>query len=271
MKWSDLSRVILVGSLALIATARATTEDVSSDRSYQVIVERNPFNLREPPTTIKPAGPTNPPAKTNLKLTGFTTLRGKRAFFVLIDEKTKTNQPISLAIDQEVDGLRLLDVDPVNHRVRVTKDGVEKLMAFDTDGLTNAIVSAAAAGTPGFPGIQPVGGVPGINRPVPAPTVTPGSTSPNVTTPGFRSIPSRNLRTSTDSSAPQPIYAGAGSTGSGSTTRFTPVHSGSSTPPPTPQPDQDAVQQLILMEAQRALNPNLPPTPGLPPALPGTP
>jgi hypothetical protein len=263
----------------MIGVSRASTEDsTSNDRSYQVIVDRNPFNLRPLPALVQPPGPTNPPAKTNLKLTGFTTLREKRAFFVLIDEKTKTNQPISLAIDQEVDGLRLLDVDPIDRKVRVLKDGVEKMMAFDTDGITNVIAVAAPAGTPGVPGIQPIGAA-GINRPVPAPTVTPGTSrtgtvSPNAGSPGFRSIPSRTLRTSTSSgtTANQPIYAGAGASGAWDTRRSTPIQTGVSTPSvPTPQADADAVQQIILMEAQRALNPNLPPTPGLPPPLPGTP
>lgn len=267
MKWTKKGWAILAAGLALTVDLRASIESAASnDRSYQIIAERNPFGLKPVPQ-VAPPPPTTPPAKTNLKLTGFTTLREKRAFFIVIDEKTKTNQPISLTIDQEVDGLKLLDVDPVFRKVRVLKDGVEKLMAFDTDGLTNAIAVAAPAGTPGFPGVQP-GGVPGINRPVPAPTVTPGITpgtvSPNVNTPGFRSIPSRNLRTSTEPSA-QVNYAGAGASVGANPTRFMPITSGSSTPPPAPQTDRDAAEQIIMMEAQRALNPNLPPTPGLPP------
>src|SRR5262245_4119908 len=136
MKWTKKGWAILVAASALTADLRASIESSeSNDRSYQIIVDRNPFGL-QPVPQVAPPPPTSPTAKTNLKLTGFMTLLEKRAFFVLIDEKTKTNQPISLAIDQEVDGLRLLDVDPVNHKVRVLKDGLEKLMAFDTDGIT---------------------------------------------------------------------------------------------------------------------------------------
>src|SRR5204862_929330 len=105
--------------------------------------------------------------------------------------------------------------------------------------------------------------------PVPVPTVTPGSVSPNTSSPGFRSIPSRNLRTSTDANN-QPAYAGASAPG-GNMTRFMPNTGGGSAPVPAPQRDGDAIQQMILLEAQRAVNPNLPPTPGFPPSLPGTP
>src|SRR5688572_16100858 len=109
MNWTKKGGAMLIGALALIVSVRASIENAgSNDRSYQSIVERNPFNLKPVPV-ITPAPPTNPPVKTNLKLTGFTTLGMKRAFFVLIDEKTKTNQPISLAIDQEVDGLKVLE------------------------------------------------------------------------------------------------------------------------------------------------------------------
>jgi hypothetical protein len=274
MKWTKQVWLIAMAAFAGTFAAGASIENAeSNDRSYGVIAERNPFNLRPAPQ-VAATTPTNLPAKTNLKLTGFTTLREKRAFFVVIDEKSKTNQPISLAIDQEVDGLKLLDVDPVFRKVRVLKDGIEKLMAFDTDGITNAVAVAAPAGTPGVPGIAA-----GLNRPgspVPAPTVTPGTvrpgtTSPNTSRSGLRSIPSRNMRTSTDTGN-STIYAGAGST-TDQNTRFMPINNrgASQTLSPAPQPDRDAVEQIILMEAQRALNPNLPPTPGLPPPLPGTP
>jgi len=270
MKRIEKGCLVLMAALALVATVRASIENPdSSDRSYQVIVDRNPFNLRDPIPLAPPPQPTNPPAKSNLKLTGFMTLREKRAFFVLIDEKTKTNQPISLAIDQELDGLKVLDIDPVSRQVRVVRDGVEKLMAFATDAITNQVATAAPVGTPGVPGLQP--GVPTRPGSPPMPTVTPGAvapgtTSPNTSPPAFRSIPSRNLRTSTANN-PQPIYAGAGAAG----TEVTRLNTRGSTPPPlpTPQPDGDAMQQMILMEAQRALNPSLPPTPGLPPELGG--
>jgi hypothetical protein len=126
MKWTKKSWAILAGALALIVDVRGSIENATSnDRSYQVIVDRNPFNLKPLPPPAQNLGPTNPPAKTNLKLTGFTTLGIKRAFFVLIDEKTKTNQPISLAIDQEVDGLKVLEIDP-----RVTEASFGYAMAL---------------------------------------------------------------------------------------------------------------------------------------------
>src|SRR5689334_17584139 len=124
MKWTRKGWAILAAGLALVANVLASIENPeSNDRSYQIIVDRNPFALKPLPPAGPPLGPTNPPAKTNLKLTGFTNIGTKRAFFVLIDEKTKTNQPISLAIDQEVDGLKVVEIDPVSRRVRVLKDG----------------------------------------------------------------------------------------------------------------------------------------------------
>src|SRR2546425_10697317 len=134
MKRIEKGWAFLVVSLALGLSARASLEPTESgDRSYQSIVERNPFGLRPPPTNAPPP-PTNQNSKSNLKLTGFTTLPEKRAYFVWTDDRSKTNELITLAVNQEKDGLKVLDVD--GKSVRVISQGLEKLMTLSTDGLT---------------------------------------------------------------------------------------------------------------------------------------
>jgi hypothetical protein len=266
MKWIEKTWITLAVLLAVTLIARASLENPGGGgRSYQSIIERNPFGLKPLPPPVVPGPPTNETGKGTLKLTGFTTLREKRAFFILIDDKTKTNQPISLAVDQEVNGLKVLGIDARSRQVRVMRDGVEKLMSFASDGLTNAV---AVAGVPPLPGAQGMSGGGGRPTQTPAPTVTPGVFSPNAPPlPGARSIPSRNLRTSQGAAGNnQPIYAGAGAGFSGNTAAPVPIpiSAPSNVPMPAPQADHNFEEQVILMEAQRQLNPNLPPTPGLP-------
>src|SRR5438046_8014196 len=98
MNWIEKRLTWCLIGTALVVLAQASIGgNESHDRAYEVIVDRNPFGLRPPPTNA-PAPPTNQ-AKTNLKLTGFTTLGQKRAFFVWTDDRTKTNEPITLAIN----------------------------------------------------------------------------------------------------------------------------------------------------------------------------
>ena len=68
----------LACALTFLSDARAVIE-AAGGRSYQSIVDRNPFGLRPPPTNNLPAAPTNQVAKSSVKLTGFTTIGERRA------------------------------------------------------------------------------------------------------------------------------------------------------------------------------------------------
>lgn len=266
MKRSGL-RSILAG-LALAGWGAGLPE-LSAEplvRNYDNIVQRNPFDLRPPPApvVVAPAPPTNQPAKGSLKLTGFFTLGSKYASFMWTPEGGRTNENITLGLNQEKDGLKVIDIDGKNRAVRVVHHNVEKIMTFATDGITNAtpVMVAGVAGAPGIPapgqpgagrgGMPPIpGSVPMANPGTPAPIpALPGVLTPSpTTTPAVRTIPSRTVRTP---SASQPL--------TGVPNTFVPVPQ---------QPDMDPSEQILLLEAQRMQYPGLPPTPGLPPPFPG--
>ncbi len=258
---------VFAGLIAAASNAQAVVE-AAGGRSYQSIVDRNPFGLRPPPTNSVPLAPTNQPGKNLIKLTGFTTIGDHRAYFIFTDEKTKTNRTESLRVDQEKDGLRVLEIDSRLHRVKVMREGVEVVMSLATDGLTNATGGAIAASTsvPGMvPGAIPKPGSP--VPPVPMPTVTPGGgTTPSYQTPGARTIPSRPVRSAAAADTMQPIYAGASAASPlGGTPPPLPIANNFTGP--APQRDGDAAQQAIMLEVQRQTNPhlNLPPVPGISP------
>lgn len=259
----------------ILGTMGATRADVDHGtdsgipgRSYHGITERNPFGLK-PPTPVVPVAPsqpTNQVAKSDIKLTGFITLGGKRAFFMWTDDKSKKTESFSLAVDQERDGLRVLEIDEVARSVRVTEAGTEKLMTFASHGLTNAVaVAATGAGQPGaLPGGGAVRGPGGaVPPPVPTQNVTPGST-PTITppgSPGLRTIPSRNLRVQQDAGGGQPIMAGASAAVNVPGRGTNPGGLGGGAPIPVPQPSRNVEEQVLMMELQRTVNPDLPPTP----------
>lgn len=111
---------------------------------YWAVVLRNPFGLVPPPPTNTPPPPPPPPQKKEepkdlgeLKLSGITTLLGKRAMFVLV--RGKTNICSGLVAEGERDAfipeLQVLQIDPIGGRVRVRFADVEKELNFQEHGL----------------------------------------------------------------------------------------------------------------------------------------
>lgn len=181
---------------ALVVSTLPTLAD-ASPRSYDSIVARNAFGLRpkqEPP----PPPPPEPEKPGDLKLTGISTMFGTKKAHLMWLEKGKGTPkyyslPIATADGPESDGIRVLDIDEKAGSVKVRFNERELVMTFEKDGLTNAPAPVLAAAVGRGPG-SPV--VPGATYPAPAAPPTAGAARPSE---GLRSIPTRTLRTATES------------------------------------------------------------------------
>ncbi len=234
---------------------------------YEAIVTRNAFGLKDPPPPPPPpAQPPEPPVNTGaLKLTGITTLLGKRAMFVFNDGRTNIVSDLVREGERDrfITNLEVLEIDAQARTVKVLFGGEELRLDFVNHGLrppTNApqpAVTRVAVARPGQPGALP--------PPLPTLPPTAGNTAfiatpPNATPAGaVRNLPVRPTRLGQS----QPVHTSA------------PAENAPAVPV--------EVQLQIMLEQQRVareLNielPPIPPAPNLgvpgdhlvPPSLPG--
>ncbi len=187
----------------------------SQDSPYQAIMGRNAFGLRPvPPPAPPPETPVNviPSA---LKLTGITTLIGKRAMFLVQEPNKKEAVYSDLLREGDKDGsitnLEVLHIDDLTGEVKVVYGGKEMTLNFAQNGIqppVGAAPTAPGAGPGAIPG-RP-GGVPTI-APPPVPGQQPVATVTTAQVPsgavatfppgisgagssGLRSIPTRPTR-----------------------------------------------------------------------------
>ena len=236
-----------------------------ANHPYQAIIFRNSFGLREPPPPPAPPPEVAPPVNaTALKLTGLTTLLGKRAMFVFNDGKT--NKVSGLVSEGERDrfltDLEVLEIDATARRVKVVFGGKELELDFVNNGLmppTNVTAVAAVAGRPGAPQLPTLPGQRTVNlgNPGNQPAVSPGA-APG----GIRSVPTRPTRLGSGGvSGVQPVpLAGAGNVIGG-------VPGAEPAPAmPTLTPDQQIMrlrEQHIFARQNNIELPPVPPAPGL--------
>lgn len=248
---------LALAGLALQAFA-ATSDD--GRNPYQVVVERNVFDLRAPPPVIetKEAPPT-PPAK--LTLQGITEFLGKRQVLLKILEQPKPGeQPKERALIMDEGERRgivtVLEINPKTRSVKFDNGGIPQTLE-----LTNAPTKLAGPMPGAVPGQMPLPVMPqpGVSA-VPPPAVLPAMAAvPNYT--GGRTaanLPARTVRTGTIS-APIPTV-------------------GAPNQPQRPQLTPE--EQIILMEVERERTkeatargelPPLPPTELTPPGSAGMP
>jgi hypothetical protein len=238
---------------------------------YEAIVIRNSFDLRDPPPPPPPPQEASPPVNTTaLKLTGITTLLGKRAMFVFNDGKT--NKVSDLVREGERDrvitDLEVLEINAAARTVRVVFGGKEMTMDFVKDGLmppTNQL-ALAAGGVPPRPGTQ----VAMANAMPRAPGTLPQ--------PGVQVVNASGLG-GTRTLPVRPSRLAAGITPNRGTSTAVVLGSGAGEPAPTLSPDQQnqLIREQVNFGQQINLDmPPLPPAPGLedlshPPTFPNLP
>jgi hypothetical protein len=262
MKGSSKTLLFAVGSLVFAGTAVA----LPPDNPYQAIVERNVFGLGSPPPPPTTAPPPAPPV--NITFTGITNFRGERRAWFLVPGADGKQLPVSLSLGERDGILELVDISEEHGEVTVLNSGKETRLNFKDHG--NKAVGmpvVAAAGTPGAP------------RPLPGGQVNPAGMPAGVPTPGRPMAP-------TSYGTPAPLPTGQPMSAETTGLRAMPTRTlrlpgaqGNPQPATTPQPPAiDPAEQLILMEADRAINapkynsgmlPPLPPTPETPPGSPG--
>lgn len=257
------SRVTLMLGLATLLAG--PLHGIEANRSYQTIVDRNPFNLKPPPPPAAP--PTNePPAKppVEIMLTGYSTVTKPKRAYLMSKEPNKKDPYFSLAEGQAKDGVEVLEINERTKTVKIKNAGIEHELTFAKNGITNP------------PTMMPPGGMPGVVPGQPNPAVMPGQPQAffnhnnNTTQPvvnngapvnnnnAIRSIPSRTLRTQPE--PPPTMNMGVG------------VTPGITTPNVQQQaPAMSVEEQYLLLKAnelqgQKAYQRGL--APGPPPPIP---
>ena len=130
------------------------------ENPYQVIIDRNPFNLRPIPPPPPPPTETNAPAEPppEVKLTGITTLLGTpKVFLQLEDKKTKKPSfPPPMAAGDSEDGITIVSIDTENLKVRIKNGDAETTLDFKNNGVKpGGAAVASVAGIPP-PGVMPL-------------------------------------------------------------------------------------------------------------------
>ncbi len=120
-------------SLPASVSSAKTAEDANP---YDAIVERNVFDLKDPPPTNAPAVTNEPPP--NVKLTGIMTIFGhKQALFMV----QKSGQPgkapepevsYILSEGQRQEGLEVMEIDSAKKKVKIKNDGIVSTVTYET-------------------------------------------------------------------------------------------------------------------------------------------
>jgi hypothetical protein len=146
------------GALACGAALAA----VPGDNPYAVITNRNAFGIRPPPEPEPPPVVVPPPAAPpNIFLTGVSHSGGqKKAYFAINRPGGKTQEYETIHEGEELQDLKVLEIDAKAGRVRAMVAGREVSLTFAENGLK----AAAGGAVPGAPGAVPRPG-----QPIPAP------------------------------------------------------------------------------------------------------
>jgi hypothetical protein len=209
--------ILSVLSSFLLSTGAQAIIPNPSGNPYQGITERNIFGLKPPPAPPGPEETKAPPPK--IKLTGITTILGRKQALLLVEVPAKPPQGAReesyILTEGQRDGdIEVLAIDEKAGTVKVDNRGTILTLDFVNNGVK----------LPSTPGALPPGMIPMpiMNNPGPG-VINPGNMPPP---PGARQIPTRQLRglsAPVDSSAatypgggPGSGYPGSGYPGSAS-------------------------------------------------------
>jgi hypothetical protein len=162
-------RLLLPLWLGAVTVGAATP----TDNPYLSLTNRNAFGIRPPAPPPAPEAVAPPPAAPpNVFLTGVSNTGGqKKAYFAINRPGSKTTAEYETVVEgDELEDLKVLEIDAKNGSVRTLIGGREVTLNFKDNGLK----SAAGSPVPGVPG-RP-GAVPTPVAPVPtqAPQVNSG-------------------------------------------------------------------------------------------------
>ena len=229
---------LAVVSILATASAGGIPIETPANRSYQTIVDRNPFNLKPPPPPAAATAPeAPPPPKVEILLTGYSTITKPKRAYLMSKEANKKDPYFSLAEGQAKDGIEVLEIDEKTKSVKIRNAGVENVLTFAKNGVTNppAIIQPPPGMIPGQPGGPGTPGQPQAFFPnYQNNNVAPGANNP---TGPVRSIPSRTLRTQPE---PQPNM----SVGAGVTPAIAPLGQ-----PQGNAPSMSTEEQYLLLKA----------------------
>ncbi len=162
MKCSGEILGCLLGGIILATETLAATGhragDVShfniADNPYHVIVERNVFDLKDPPPPPSKE-PTNAPPP-NVELTGIMSILGvKQALFMVQDvaapgKPPKPAESYILTAGQREGPLEVLAIDEKNKKVEIKNDGVVSTITFETKAKGSGPMRGQPANAAGF-------------------------------------------------------------------------------------------------------------------------
>jgi len=256
------------------------------ENPYQVIVDRNPFNLRPIPPPPAPPAETNAPAEPppEINLTGITTLLGTpKVFLQLKDKKTqKPTFPPPMAAGDTENGVTIVSIDTENLKVRIKNGDAETTLDFKNNGVKPGAGAVAVAGVP-QPGVMPLnpGVVPPIVPAVPGAqpgaannsraivaggTPSAGYVNPAAANPYAGGLPPRPMRTDNNNLS---IVAGGGGQ------VYNPNPQPTAIPPPTyNRQEAEAIMELTRQKLQQQeqsgkVQPGQPPSVLIPPTTLG--
>lgn len=153
---------VLIGVL-LSAAGYAASAERSEDSPYNAIIERNIFNLHPPPPLVRPEDMVKKTPPPDIKLTGITTIVGRKVAFLTIPPMKPGSPPESmmLAEGQAQNDIEVKSIDEKAGVVEVSNHGEIQPLDFDHNGVKPT-------------GAPPPSGGPGPgNFPPPAPPVVP--------------------------------------------------------------------------------------------------
>lgn len=198
----------------------------TKDNPFGSIPDRNVFGLKPPPPPPDPSTNAPPPVAAPpavVELTGITSLfSNTKALLEIVPGPGKPMiKPPPMAVGERVESVELLAINIDKNEVTIRNGPLTTNLTFRVIKPT-ATVAAAGAGTPGVvPNTpvhtavpQPQGGlsqysggrndvrVAGGAPPVPTAAGLPNAAATGTSTDGFRSIPSRNIRTTAPQAQP---------------------------------------------------------------------
>lgn len=247
MKTPIAFTIALAGVASAAVWAAAPQDSLSS---YQEIVERNAFGLKDPPPPPEMTA-TQQVAQVNIQFTGITSSFGvKKAYFRIPDGQKPGTFLYPCIKEGERDGtIEVVQIDEKSGAVKIRNAGSPMTLTFETHAIKTA--GALVGGGPGAPGAPGVpAGLPGGNPPNPTAAgqpmsalpgnVNPGGMAPAAAAQNPSAIPSRTLRTGS-------TFGGSSSGNIGS----------QATVPVTKSPETDAINFEII----KATQPDGPPLP----------